>query len=206
MMVRMRQHLVVVDLCDSVKLTTTKGLFSHAGVEDAASLPMTIGQHHAIDKADKSKTLKIIYTIHTAFNDGGFLMYFNTTTNKGVPPGAYIWPPGFGFGPNPGPATSPWASVQIFDFYLDQELFNNMLVQLPNTFIRTTRLNLVTVANPKLHVEAGQQVDLLVLIINDKLPLPNIAIGPVNTADFGNVAKTTAASAELLAIVQDFAA
>jgi hypothetical protein len=175
--------------------------FTHGAVIDAASLGMTIGQHHAIDKADKSKTLKIIYTIHTLGNEGSFFQFFNTTTNIGVEPGGYHWPPQAG-GQR---AASPYRSWRIFDYYLDQELFNSLLVKVPGTFVRTVRLSLTTIANPHLYVESGQKVDMLVMIMSSDLPLTEVPIGKINLDDFGRVARSSAASAELLAIVTNFA-
>jgi hypothetical protein len=176
-------------------------LFSHANIIDQGSLGLTLGQHHAIDKADQSKTLKIIYTVHTFLNGGSFLLYFNTTDNKGIPPGGYIWP-----NQSNGETTpSPWASMQIFENFLDQAMLDSMLVRVPNTFVRTARMALTTVANPKLHVDAGQKVDMLVLVISSDLPLIPVPVGPIDGTFSAEVSRSTAASAELVAIVKEFA-
>ena len=195
------QHVDLAVCGQSNRCGIHDALFSHTGIQDAASLGMTIGQHHSIDKAVKGKTLKIVYTIHTKGNEGSFIQYFKTDFNEGIPPGGYIWPPQ----PSGDPATSPWASMQIFDSYLDQKSFNDMLTRVNDTFVETVRMDLTTVANPKLHVAAGQKVDLLVLIISNDLPISAIPTGSDTAMLSGEVARSTAASEELLEIVREFA-
>ena len=176
------------------------GFASHTGINDAAALGLSVGQHHSIDKGDKDKVLKIIMSIH-ADNNNGFLAYFSTSFNQGVAPGGYLWPP------HPGKEahSNPWRSVQIFREYLDQERFDALRVPVTNTILSTIRLNATTIDNPTMHVQSGQKVQILVIIINKgDNSLPVMAFGPINKVTFGEVARDIATSRELLKRIKDF--
>jgi hypothetical protein len=183
-------------------------LFSHTANADAHSLAMGIGQHQTIDKGDKSKTIKAIVVSYVTRNTG-FLGYFNTTFLVGVPPGGYVW------APSPGknaPITNPWRSVQIFDYYLDQSMLNAMKVPVIGANISTVEFNLVTIDNPAVSVQAGQKVDILLLILNNgsnDLPvnlLPIVDSAAKWKERMGVEALSIAGNADLLARVKAFLA
>ena len=175
-------------------------LLSHLGIPDDNALGTSIGQYQTIDNKDLSTTLKAIVTVHNAdsVSNRGFLSYFNNTFNQGVTPGQYIWPTF-----PEGPAVSPRQSSQLFDRYLDQQMFNAMLVPVAGSIVSTVRLKVQTIDNPAFHVQAGQTIDLLVLDVRGTGIEADLN-GEIAIA-LGEVARNISLSTELQAIVSDFA-
>lgn len=165
------------------------------------SLGMTVGQHHMVDKADISQTLKIIYTSDFPDVLGSLSQFFRNPFNEGKRPGEYFWPPypGVTYG-------HPLRSPQIFENYMDQTTIEEMSVLVEGTFIQAWHMNLTTIANPMLGVLAGQNVDLLLFVARETDQLPaSLALGAIDPTKYEFAAKTIAESRELLAIIENFA-
>jgi hypothetical protein len=181
------------------------GFLLHDGITDGQALATSIGQHHTIDKADLSKTLKAIVSVHNSdtSSNQGFLSYFSTTFNQGVAPGEYFWPTF-----PEGPAVCPRQSPQLFADFLDQETFSSSLVPIPGSVVRMLRMDLITLENPAMGVKAGQHVDLLVLDIRG-LGMPTFLTGESQVNKWkdalGEVARNISLSTELQTIVTNFA-
>ena len=170
------------------------------GLSDGTTLALSIGQHHSIDKADKSETLKAIVLLNydTGNNYTKFMSYFNTTFNKNIEPGGYIWAPS-GRTVNGSPEFHPWRSNQIFEEYLDQGSMEAMLNPVPSVDMSTVRMTVTTIKNPVVHVQAGQKVDLLLLVMNSTIP-----VFSTDGVVLGELARGIATSGVLFDRVKDF--
>lgn len=187
--------------------TQTNLLLSHTcyTYRDGATLPMQIAQHQEVDGQGTGNKLKVVMTI-PGISPTNFLAYFGQPYNVGVAPGDYLWRPN-GF----YPTTAPWYSLQIFDRFISEQEFDMMRDPVEEgTFISTVLLgNLTTVENPTLHVTAGQEVDILVIIADPDFPLPQDTGAVPGSAReqaeaFGKMAKVIGFSPTLLERVKNF--
>lgn len=142
--------------------------FGDGAFTDGPSLAGSIARHQS--KHGTNEEIKIILTLHNNINDNlnYILGYFNTTWNKDIEPGEFIWPTqGTGIGPQPNPRQSR----QIFQQYLDEESLGNVLENINGTTLTTTKLSATTIDNDAFGVTGGQKVSLLVLNLNTEVPV-----------------------------------
>ena len=142
--------------------------FGDGAFTDGPSLAGSIARHQSKHGTDEE--IKVILTIHNNINDNlnYILGYFNTTWNKNVEPGKFIWPTqGTGIGPQPTPSQSR----QIFQEYLDAESLGNVLENINGTTLTSATLSATTIDNDAFGVTGGQRVSLLVLNLNTEVPV-----------------------------------
>jgi hypothetical protein len=181
-------------------------MLGDGGFSDGSGLAQHIGQHHTIDKGDKTKTLKVIktFTYFLTDKDPKFLSYFNTTFNQGVEPGDFIWI--FGTVEDQVVEPNPYRSMQIFEEYLDQETLSAIRIPIPGVNVSTARMVATTIDNPAAGVQAGQKVDMLLLFFYGSVPTQLFGTALIDKWKdlLGETARSIAASTELLGTIQDF--
>jgi hypothetical protein len=137
--------------------------------------------------------MKIVFTNHNYFADSNakFLSYFETSFNKDVAPGEFIWAD--------GPQATPWRSPQIFEEELDDSTLLDAFRPIEGTNFTTAVYNVITIDNLAFGVKAGQQVQILLLQINSYIPVS--VFGPEEimqfTAPLADMAESIAGNAEL---------
>ena len=186
--------------------------FATHNIPDIHGLGMTIGNYQTKGDDDDddddvtTQTLKVFVCAHYADDrtPEALFGYFNTTYNAGVEPGAFLWPDYPNGGGNP---TTPAPSVQIFDFYMDNSIFDSLMKEIPDSPVRWHRMSLTTIQNDAMRVKAGQPIDLLLLeVTGTGLPtIVQFGIEQYKEA-YGDLAKNISSSLELLGIIQDFVA
>jgi hypothetical protein len=163
------------------------------GFTDGPTLALNIGQYQTVDSGDLSRDMKIVFTNHNYFADSNvkFLSYFETSFNKDVAPGEFIWAD--------GPQATPWRSPQIFEEELDDSTLLDAFRSIEGTNFTTAVYNVTTIDNPAFGVKAGQQVQILLLQINSYIPVS--VFGPEAimqfTAPMADMAESIAGSTEL---------
>lgn len=185
---------------------TSDGRLIDGAYTDGLSLALNVGQYQTIDNGDLNKTLKVILTNDNIQTDSNvqFLSYFQTSYNKGIAPGDFLWLPSWSVhGP---PAPTPVRSYQIFEESLDEELLRSKSQQLSGTNMTYALINATTLDNPVFGVKAGQHVELLLLQINS--PIPTTVIGRNTTQEYmaplADMARDIASNTQLISIVRDF--
>ena len=130
------------------------------------------------------------------------LAYFSNDWNKGVEPGAFIWPPGVG---GDSPQYNPQQSNQIFSETMDGTMLDALLEPISGTNITAATISTTTVDNGIYNVVAGQKVSILLLNLNGDIP--TFLLGPqINayTPATVEMVKTNAGSQNLVDTITAF--
>ena len=133
----------------------------------------------------------------TEWNRAQFLQYFSTYFNENVPPGGFLWGPGF---------FAPYRSPQIFEEYLDPDGIDALLEPIEGTNLTTALLTGTTVNNSAFGVVEGQTVNILLL--NTNAPITTYVVGlsqiEALSEPLAEMAAEIAGSEELVRRVRDF--
>ncbi len=104
---------------------------------------MYIGQYQTVDNGDLSRYMKIVIwrlSPQPQLSNVKFLSYFETTLNKDVAPGEFIW--------GDGPQATPWRSPQFFEEELDDSTILDAFRPIEGTNFTTAVYNATTIDNP----------------------------------------------------------
>lgn len=177
----------------------TDGRLIDGGNADYLSVAQTVGQYQM--NGDNSKTLKIILTNNNniMFGNQDFLEYFNTTTLADVNPGEFHWPVDSN-GAYMYP--TPRKSIQIFEEFMDDTMFLAAFEPIEGSNLTTAEYSATTVDNPEFKVQAGWNVEILLLQINSILPS---VFDPAFIPNLAELAGSVAAHDELVRRIQEFA-
>jgi hypothetical protein len=147
--------------------------------------------------------LKVIITNTNQKWDGDdwvhaqIMQYFSTYFNQNIPPGGFIWGPGY---------FAPYRSPQIFQEYLSKSGIDSLIEPIEDSNMTTTRLNGTTIDNPSFGVYAGQQVEILLLNLNEDIT--TLVVGKDNvrkyTQPLADMTKHIASNQELVERVRNF--
>ena len=97
----------------------------------------------------------------TTYNDAIIMGYYNTSFNKLIDPGEYIWSPG---------QPVPWPSTQIFEEYVTEEDYHSKFEIVDGTNFTVAILSGTTIDNAVYGVEGGQKIELFYMMINSFIP------------------------------------
>jgi hypothetical protein len=188
------------------------GCLTHCFIACVASVALAgnIGQYHTIDKADLSKTLKVIVTNNNFHTDSNvrFLSYFSTSFNQGIAPGDFIWPP-FTVAGGVSAQEAPRRSPQIFKEFLDDKGMLAKFEPIPNSNGLTSAVyQATTIQNSAFGVMEGQKIELLLLQTNSKIPTNLLTIRNVNrySVALADIAFDIMNNKELVTRIQTFLA
>merc|ERR1712150_160580 len=144
------------------KCNQNDGLFVDGGLIDNPALVTGITTYQKQTNYDSNRIIKAVVNIHNEGTDpvddfSQFLGYFETSFNKDVQPGGFVFRPK-GWIPQP--------SVQIFAESLEEDALIDMLKPIEGTNVTYATFQTTTVDNPVYEVRAGQSVELLVFFLN----------------------------------------
>mmetsp|Transcript_30398 Transcript_30398/g.64340 ORF Transcript_30398/g.64340 Transcript_30398/m.64340 type:complete len:656 (+) Transcript_30398:96-2063(+) len=145
---------------------STDGLYVDGWVIDNPALVINVGQYH-ISGEDLSKTMKVILTnTNEEWGEGNdfqytqILQYFESPINQNVEPGSFNWPPGM---------WDPYQSPQIFEEFMDSSTLDSLIEPTPGSNMTTAILKGTTIDIPIFGIMAGQQVEILLIILNEPI-------------------------------------
>lgn len=182
---------------------TTDFRFLDGGFTDNPSFAQNIANYQASENYNPDEPLKMVLTntnhasMESEYEQSMILSYFNTTFNKDIEPGKFVWAPG---------QSTPWASSQIFQESLNWNGLNALLQPVENSDFTTAILSGTTLDNPIFGTRSGLHVDILLININNDIPNTVVGVDNINkyTPGLVNLAYEIATNQELLERVQLF--
>ena len=178
---------------------------------DNPALVINIGHHQqkydfdttTSNSSNNKYTLKVIITNTNQKWDGDewdhaqILQYFSTYFNQNIPPGGFLWGPGY---------FAPYRSPQIFQEYVSTSDIDALIEPIFDSNMTTARLNGTTIDNPSFGVYAGQQVEILLLNLNEDIT--TLVVGKDNfekyTQPLADMTRHIASNQELVERVRNF--
>jgi len=176
---------------------------------DNPALVINIGHHQqkygfgSTNSTSNNHTLKVIITnTNQKWDDDDWvhaqiMQYFSTYFNKDVPPGGFVWGPGF---------YAPYRSPQIFQEYMGTDDIDALIEPIEGSNMTTARLNGITIDNPSFAVYAGQKVEILLLNLNEDIT--TLVVGKDNvqkyTQPLADMTRHIASNQELVVRVRNF--
>ena len=126
------------------------------GWSDVFSLGLHLGQYANTPK------VKVLMTLNrqNTTNNISFMGYFNTTWNVGVEPGGFVWRPTNLLDAQDALGTNyphPIRSYQLFEEYLDEEVFSTMLTTTPGVDVSIARMTLTVSRTLRMAVDDDNQ-------------------------------------------------
>mmetsp|Transcript_28865 Transcript_28865/g.53297 ORF Transcript_28865/g.53297 Transcript_28865/m.53297 type:complete len:632 (+) Transcript_28865:145-2040(+) len=181
------------------------GMFVDGWIADNPAFAINVGQYH-ISGGDLTKTMKVILTNtndewptdqEPDFQYTQILQYFESPINKDVEPGSFNWPPGMWV---------PYQSPQIFSEFMDSSILNDLLEPIPGSNMTTAILKGTSIDNPIFGIRAGQQVEILLVILNE--PITTYIVTPdlvqLYTDPLASMTKNIADNEELASRIKAF--
>ena len=180
---------------------STDGYYIDGGFSDGPTLVINVAQYQTTYAGD-FETLKVILTnTNEAWgNDYQYsqiLQYFESPINQNIEPGSFNWLPGFSL---------PHQSTQIFGDYMDASTLDSLIEPITGSNMTTAILKATTIDSPIFGIEAGQQVDILLVNLNEPITTyiatPNIVA--LVTEPLASMTRNIAENEELAKRVKAF--
>ena len=164
---------------------------------------MNIGQYQQ-QHTDLSETIKAVVTLtnNCEYGPETFLAYFNTTFNNGVEPGAFLWPVN-----HTSAFNLPLQSPQIFDLELDQTSLESITQHVSGMNVTFAEIKgATTLENPAFQTKAGQEVDILFIMLNSCIPTDIIGVTEIEEykQPLADMVLDISSSQELVSAVNSF--
>lgn len=183
---------------------TLDGVYVDGWIVDNPALVINVGQYH-ISGEDLSKTMKVILTnTNEEWGEGEdfqytqILQYFANPDNQNVEPGSFNWPPGM---------WGPYQSPQIFEEYMDASTLDSLIEPISGSNMTTAILKGTTIDVPIFGIKAGQEVEILLIILNE--PITTYIVTPdiveKYTEPLADMTKHIAENEELASRIKVFA-